>query len=240
MHFLYVDESGKSGLHDQAQPFFVLGGLAIHDSQWVPMEHDLNDRIDALVPPPRNHDWELHMADMFHGNRLFDGVPRATRRALWEAVLDVLDQHQATLIFVAIDKAALRAKYAFPSPPETIAYRYMMERFNTFLGRREDQLGMIVSDDQKGAEDTIRKAHSEYRKHGTGYAVLDHIIETPFFAPSHWSRMLQVIDVAAWFCNRQLRQQRLGRDLPPEWERVERRLDLYPNYEGSGLKVFPK
>jgi Protein of unknown function (DUF3800) len=196
VHFLYVDESGKSGFHDPEQPFFVLGGLAIHDTQWIPMEHDLNDRIDALVPPPRAHEWELHMADMFHGNRRFKGVPRAIRRGLWEAVLDVLDQHEATLIFIAIDKEALRTKDRYPSPPETIANRYMMERFNTFLGRRDDKIGLIVSDDQKGAEDTIRRAHSEYRRFGTGYAVIDHVIETPFFAPSHWSRMLQVIDVA--------------------------------------------
>ena len=67
MHFLYLDESGKSGKLDYTQPFYVLGGLAVHESVWLAMETDLNARIDALVPPPRDFHWELHMVELFHG-----------------------------------------------------------------------------------------------------------------------------------------------------------------------------
>jgi hypothetical protein len=241
LYFLYVDESGKSGLDDPQQPFFVLGGLAMHESIWAVMESDLNARIDALVPPPRPHRWELHMADMAYGKGWFKGMSRDTREALCEAVLDTIDAHEPTFIFVAIDKAKLKLRYPRPDAPEDLAYRFIIERFDNYLARR-DAIGLIVSDDQKGGEDTIRKAHSRYRSKGTDYQRIDHVVETPFFAPSHWSRMLQVIDVATWLCNRTLRARASGGKLaePTEWERIEPRLDLYPAYAGRGLKVFPE
>jgi hypothetical protein len=65
------------------------------------------------------------------------------------------------------------------------------------------------------------------------------VIETPFFAPSHWSRMLQIVDVAAWLCNRMLRNQANGYAPPAEWLRIEPCLDNYPSYRGWGLKLFP-
>ena len=86
MHLLYVDESGKSGLHDRAQPFYVLGGLAVSEGQWQAMEKDLNARIDQIVPPPRAHRWEIHMVEMIHGKGHFKGSrgrPESTSAILY-------------------------------------------------------------------------------------------------------------------------------------------------------------
>jgi hypothetical protein len=239
VYFLYVDESGKSGLRDPVQPFFVLGGLAVHESTWLAMEKDLNARIDAIVPPPRPHDWELHMTEIVNGKGHFKGLPRQDREALSAAVLDVIDAHEPTLIFCVVDKAAHVARYGDKAMEcEDYTYRLMIERFNHLLGRK-GEVGMIVSDDQKGAEDSVRKEHARYREQGTGFAKIEHVIETPYFVPSHWSRMLQIVDVATWYINRGLRNDRAGRPTPPENERLRRRLDGYPNYEGRGFKMVP-
>jgi hypothetical protein len=238
MYMLYVDESGKSGLRDPVQPFHVLGGLAVHERQWQPMERDLDARIDALVPPPRAHTWELHMTDMVNSKGCFKGVALQTRDALRDAVFDVIEAHRPTFIFIALDKQKHVARYANPDPPEDVTYELMIERFDRFL-RRRDEVGVIVSDDQKGAEDQIRKAHSRYRKGGTGWSQIDHVIETPFFAPSHWSRMLQIVDVATWFAARKLRNEQRGRPAPPQWSRIEPFLDGHPSPSGKGFKMFP-
>jgi hypothetical protein len=86
------------------------------------------------------------------------------------------------------------AKYFYPQPPARLAYEYMIERFDRYLSRKQDRLGMIVSDEQKG-ERTIRAAHEAYRRRGTSQQMIDHVIETPFFAPSHNSWMIQIVDV---------------------------------------------
>lgn len=65
------------------------------------------------------------------------------------------------------------------------------------------------------------------------------MIETPFFAPSHWSRMLQIVDVATWFANRHLRNQAKGLPSPPGGARLTPHLDGYPNHDGKGWKVVP-
>lgn len=235
VYLLYLDESGKSGPRDFDQPWYVLGGLIIHDRAWHAIEADLNARIDTLVPPPRPETWELHMAHIFHGKRHFREMPRETRYALVDAAFDVLDAHAATLIMVAIDKRAHAERYATPDPVESIAYMLMLERFNSYLDRQHDPLGAVVCDEQKEREGATRQAHAYYRRQGTGWQRIDHVIETPFFTPSHWSRMLQLIDVATYWTAKHLKS---GDE--SYWPRIERRLDRYPHHRGSGLKTFPR
>jgi len=234
MHLGYLDESGKSGPKDFDQPWYVLCGLIIHETQWQPMEAALNAEIDRLIPPPRPDTWELHMAHIHHRKGFFAGMPATTRFGLVDAVFDVLDRFGAKLIIVGVDKKAHDGKYRFPEPVEDVAYRLMLERFNTYVGRQTDKLGVVVCDEQKEVERATRKAHSRYRRIGTGMAVIDHVIETPFFTPSHWSRMLQMIDVVAYYAARRLR----GASAV-YWPRIEQRLDGYPNYGGKGLTTFP-
>lgn len=239
MYLLYVDESGKSGLDDPDQPHFILGGLAVHESSWQEIEADLDRRIDMLFPPPRPEDWEIHMSEIWSGKGHFKSIATSTRLKLVSAACEVIEDHKPTLFCIVIDKAKLKAQYAYPDPPEDIAYQFMIERFEMFLAKN-DELGVIVSDEQKGAENVIRSAHSGFRKAGTGYVNIDHVIETPFFIPSHWSRMIQLTDLATWFCARHFRAKNNGKPLPPEWETcLVPRLDCHPNHGGKGLKVFP-
>jgi hypothetical protein len=236
VHLLYLDESGKSGPKDFTQPWYVLGGLVVPEDGWQAVEADLNARIDAIVPPPRSDSWELHMSQLYHRKGPFAGMPSPERFGLVDAVFDVMDQHDLKLIFVGVDKKGLRQKYRYPDSVEEIAYRLMLERFNTYVGRHQgDQLGLVVSDEQKEIELATRKAHSRYRRDGTGVAQIDQVIETPFFTPSHWSRMLQMIDVATYYVARHLR----GATTATYWGRIEQRLDGYPSYAGKGLKTFP-
>lgn len=240
MFVLYLDESGKSGPRDFTQPYYVLGGLVVQESQWQPIEADLNARIDKVVPPPRPHNWELHMAEIFHGKGFFKKMERDRREALVDAVFDVLDAHEATLIMVAIHKAKHAAKYGKRAEPvEELAYRFMLERFNTFVGRHEGGLGLVICDEQKEVESRTRKAHSQYRRSGTNWALIEHVIETPLFTPSHSSRMLQIVDVATYWVAKTAVAGENGGAAPARWARVEQRLDCYPHYKGKGLKVFP-
>jgi hypothetical protein len=234
VHLLYLDESGKSGATDFTQPWYVLGGLIIPEEKWKAVEGDLNSAIDEVVPSPRPDDWELHMSLIAHRKKYFSQMSPEDRFALVDAVFDVMDWHDLKLIFVAIDKEKHQDKYAHPDPVELVAYMFMLERFNYCVGR-QGAIGLVVADEQKEVELSTRKAHSRYRKDGTGMSQIDHVIETPFFTPSHWSRPLQMIDVAAYYVARHLR----GATTASYWSRLERRLDGYPRYDGKGLKTFP-
>ena len=204
MHLLYLDESGKSGPTDYTQPWYVLGGLILPEEKWQAVETDLNSAIEQVVSSPRPDDWELHMSLIAHRKKHFSKMSTEDRFALVDAVFDVLDWHNLKLIFVGIDKEKHRDKYAYPEPVERVAYMLMLERFNYCVGR-QNAIGLVVADEQKEVELSTRKAHSRYRRFGTGMAQIDHVIETPFFTPSHWSRPLQMIDVATYYVARHLR-----------------------------------
>lgn len=239
MHVLYVDESGRSGLRDLDQPFHILGGLAFHDSEWKAIEQALAESVERLFPSPRPSDWEIHMAELFHGKGYFKRTPRATRNAMVDAVLDLFDQHRMTLFMMVIDKAAHVAKYAYPVPPARLAYEFMIERFDMYLADEADPVGMIVSDDQKGEEAIVRDAHESYRQKGTSQMTVTRVIETPFFVPSHRSPMIQIVDVAAFWCNRWLRAQVAGKPDPAPWLRLEPHIRRTSYGRKVGLKIFP-
>lgn len=234
MYLLYLDESGKSGPTDYTQPWYVLGGMIVPEDKWRAAENDLNAAIDQVVPSPRPDDWELHMTLIAHRKKYFTQMSEDDRFALVDAVFDVMDWHDLRLIFVAIDKEKHQNKYAYPDPVERVAYMFMLERFNYCVGRK-GEIGLVVADEQKEVELSTRKAHSRYRRDGTGMSKIEHVIETPFFTPSHWSRPLQMIDVATYYVARHLRHATTA----GYWDRIEKRLDGYPRYEGKGLKTFP-
>jgi hypothetical protein len=239
VHLLYVDESGKSGAKDFSQAFYVLGGMIVREEQWLAMEASLNARIDALVPPPREDDWKIRGVDLHHGKGSFKHTDRTTRESLVDAVFDVFDQHEPTLIVVAVDKRAHDRRYTTPKPVEELAYVFMIERFDAYLRRYEGERGLVVCDRQQEVESATRRAHSRYRREGTGWQRIERVIETPFFAPSHWSRMLQATDVMTYWSARYVSLRGSPMVFHGHWDRIESLLDGYPDYRGKGLKLFP-
>jgi hypothetical protein len=179
------------------------------------------------------------MAQIFHGKGHFTAMPRTTREGLVDAVINLFGNFQMTLFMMVIDKPGLTARYVYPAPPARLAYEFMIERFDKFLARQQDRVGIIVSDDQKGEERTIRTAHEAYRRSGTSQQAIDFVVETPFFVPSHNSWMIQIVDVATFWCNRWLKT----RPAPPpnEWTRLDPYLDRSPtgSPNGYGSKFFP-
>jgi hypothetical protein len=151
----------------------------------------------------------------------------------------VVERHEPTVIVVGIDKEAHHRQYVRPDPVEEVAYLFMLERFDAYLGHQDDALGLVVSDQQKELESATRRAHSRYRRDGTRWQKIERVIETPFFTPSHWSRMLQVTDVVTYWAARYVKTRGSTMIFHGHWDRIEKRLDGYPYYRGKGLKTFP-
>jgi hypothetical protein len=238
---LYVDESGKSGRNDPQQPFFVLAGVVVKNEDWRAIERGFDRAIEAIVPRPgRPAGWELHMADIEYGKGHFKGVPRQDRRQLCGAVVDVIEDFDLTLMAMVIDKQGLRANTSWASkPPEDWAYEFLIERYQHLL-RRQQELGIVVSDEQKGADALNRASHALWRRSGTSaLAKVDRILETVFFLPSHHSLMLQLADGVAYWCNRAMRAEAAGKPEPPEWTRLAAHLDRLDDGKCVGFKVWP-
>ena len=241
MNLLYVDESGKSGLRDATQPYFVLSGIVVDDSQWRQIETHLEKIIDAILPrKQRPAGWELHMADIEAGQRYFKGMRRADCRALVEAVVSTIEKFDLTLLVMVIDKSQLaRRRKQSAMGVDHWAYEFMVERYQHFLRRRRT-IGIVVGDEQKGAEALSRADHALWRRSGTSaLKKVDRVLETVFFLPSHYSLMLQMADVVAWWANRAMRDSAKGAPEPETWTRLKAKIDMHANGKMVGYKVWP-
>jgi hypothetical protein len=242
MFLLYVDESGKSGLNDPNQPLFVLGGVVVKNEDWRAIETAFNRTIEAIVPRAgRSARWELHMADIENGKGDFEAMSRKDRRRLCTALIDLIDQFDLTLIATVVDKKQMQTKKAWAKrPPEDWAYEFLVERYQHLLRRRQE-LGIVVGDEQKGAEALNRASHALWRRSGTSaLSKVDRILETVFFLPSHHSLMLQLADGVAYWCNRAVRAARAGKPEPPEWTRLSAHLDRLEDGKVVGFKLWPQ
>jgi len=141
---------------------------------------------------------------------------------------------------MAIDKAELaKRKRKAAMGADHWAYEFMVERYQHLLRRRR-AIGIVVGDEQKGAEALSRSDHALWRRSGTtALKKVDRVLETVFFLPSHYSLMLQMADVVAWWANRALRLAARGDVEPPTWTRLKAMIDMHANGKMVGYKVWP-
>jgi hypothetical protein len=241
VNLLYIDESGKSGIRDPNQPYFVLSGIVVDDSKWRQIESHLEKEIESIVPRKlRPAGWELHMADIEAGKGHFKAMRRADRRALVEAVVSTIEKFDLTLLIMIVDKAQLsKRRRQSALGADHWAYEFMVERYQHLLRRRR-AIGIVVGDEQKGAEALSRTDHALWRRSGTSaLKKVDRVLETVFFLPSHYSLMLQMADVVAWWANRAMRLAAKGSPEPAVWTRLTAHVDTHANGKVVGYKVWP-
>lgn len=132
----------------------------------------------------------------------------ADRVALYGELLALFEKHSASLIWVCIDKPRLARRYATPMHPHKLAFIFMMEQVEKFL-RRHREFGLIVSDEEKEMESQVIEDLSRYKEMGTsfGYDPVDltHIVDNVHWVRSHNSRLMQLADLCAYLCQRQMR-----------------------------------
>jgi hypothetical protein len=240
MEILYVDESGKSGLADPRQPYFVLAGLAVDEGDWRNIEAALNNATDAVVPiatrPPR---WELHASEIIAKSGPFHSLSDVQRETLLDIQVDTITRYGLTIFVVLAKKSEYLQRFAAQRPdPADMAYEYMLERFAFYLERKSWKCGLVISDDQKGQEAAIRAKHSLYRRQGTSGRRINSILETTVFMPSHESPMLQLVDGVAYWANRRYKDPLLksGSASHPRWVRLAKNLDRDRQDRVVGLK----
>ncbi len=221
MYYLYVDESGDTGLGPSSPThYFVLTGLVIHETKWATL-------LSKLVVFRRSlkADYGLKLKDEIHAMYLVQkshplpGLPKHEKLYILRRCIDWLAaQSEVQLITVAIDK---RNKPVGFNVFET-AWQALIQRFENTIGRKNfpggfiDSLGrpyvergMLLPDntDRKRLTGLLRKMRhynvipSMYAQQGGQYRNmrLQYVIEDPFYKDSINSFIHQMVDVAVYF-----------------------------------------
>ena len=151
MYFLYVDESGDSGMLNTPSPYFVLTGIVVHELRW-------NEYLDRLV------DFRKRMRNMFglllreeiHCARMINKPGELVRiqrndrlTILRNFTAELAAMPDLSVINIVVEKRLKASNYDVTEA----AWTMLIQRFSNTMSHRNfsgpanpDERGMVVPD----------------------------------------------------------------------------------------------
>lgn len=128
-------------------------------------------------------------------------LTRLERDEFLEKAADLLGSWgDVTLFGESIDKSAGLAR-AFRTPPAEAAFEQVIARYEAWLARNA-RLGMVVYDRNETVANRFVALVENFRRAGTLWRSVHHLVEQPFFVESHLTPMVQLADLAAYAVRR--------------------------------------
>lgn len=212
MYIFYIDESGTDSLSPkslQASPFFVLGAIALHESNWRAADNYLS-QLKKTYFPHRSFLQIEFKSGIIKSALAKAGTPESPWPSLdKKKVLLLIGELYSifktipfTMFFVAIDKQMLQRKYRNPYPPYAVAYALLRQEAARFLrSLTAPEQGIFVVDQHQEAQkrlarfEEIAKLLDQLSPRPAG---LDIVIERPFFVNSKEYQVIQLADLCAY------------------------------------------
>ena len=250
MILFYIDESGNSGanLSTPDQPVAWLVALAATEQAVQQIEAKAGDIAEECFPKDiHKPDFEFKGSAIFHGSDFCKGMPPDKRVELYDRLLALLPAHGVRLFARGIHKArhskrATQAGYYEPSHPYALGFMFLAETLDEWLHAKQPKeagsgplLGLAIADEQEEVARRIVASFGSWRRFGTDFGyrarVIQHLIDTVHYVPSHDSRMLQLADCAAYVINRLWRIEDVSGWNPAAYNKSEAAVHrLWDNY----------
>lgn len=188
------------------QKTYIVGGIAIHVGVATTIEQKLHDLAEGY--------FDSHLLDVeteFHGKEIYNGKNNykahdfVKRLDLLKALAKILDDGPLDKIYARIHPENIKLSNR---PPKEIAFQYFVEQADAFLKER-NSFGLLFGDrDEEVVNEAIRSVH-RYKRSATEWASgrrIERIIDTPYFAQSHHSRLVQLADIYVYLLQFSLNQ----------------------------------
>jgi hypothetical protein len=195
MILLYIDESGSI---DDPTDHFVVGGVAVHESDARQLNR-IMDRIVTRNLDPHLHSLELHAQHIRAGKGPWGRIPTPIKNQILSEVPRTLGRFAGSHGYGLF--AVARAPQAVPTAdPFERTFEELLLRFNSFLRRHDgpsgEGLGLVVADEAK-YESTLQPLVQRWRNAGTRFTSLTRLVEVPLFVDSKVTRLTQAADFVA-------------------------------------------
>lgn len=207
MYLLFVDESGtppKPGV--ELLSYFVMAGLVIPEDRWMGMHDKLSGlkracgyhgEVKWRYFAPRNDDPDNPMA----------GWNQEARNDFRDKVFSIITDTKSCKVIACISECPTAYGlgivnsqddlYFRTYKPVTERFQYLLQDITRTSGR--DSYGLIVADHRgRGDDDRMRHQHERLvRETGQYSSNYENFVEGLFFAPSHLSVGIQLVDMVA-------------------------------------------
>lgn len=197
MHLLYLDESGEPNSW-QVQKHFVLGGVAIFEGEIYGLTEELN-AIQNKYFPGITIPITFHATEIRNGKGHFRKFTPEIREQILADVYNVIRNTRfPSLIAFATALNISAVQNTMQVRRDTL--EDICQRFNTFLRRQfkkgHPAKGLLIIDRNRAEQ--YRQLIADFQRSGTKYGYLGNIVDIPYFARCHETRMLQLADFCAY------------------------------------------
>jgi hypothetical protein len=211
MYFLYVDESGDTGLNGSPTKYFCLSGLVFHELRWhETLEAVINFRRQLKADYGLKLREELHAAHYIHKPASLSRIPKSIRLRLLRDVLDF----QSTLPDISVLNVVVDKTSKAPTDDIfEIAWTTLIQRFHNTISHKNftgpqnpDDRGMLIVDQTD--EIKLRNLSRKMRRYnpipsmygGSALAIpITTLVEDAVHRNSQHSYFIQLADVNAYF-----------------------------------------
>jgi len=196
MYLFYLDESGEPS-NWANQKHFVIAGVAVYEGQVSDLIKNLKV-IQERYFPGVSVSIEFHATHIKHSKGLFRSFPLQKREEILDDVYNlILDTGFPNIVAFATALSLDAAKNAAQVRSDT--FEEVCSEFNNFLIWQHrlghTAKGLVIID--KNREDEYRSLLSNFQA-VTKYGYLGNVVDIPYFAQSHETRMLQLADFCAY------------------------------------------
>jgi len=249
MHFCFIDESGTPPKKDskKAQPYFVIAGVVMHESQW----HAIATEVRQLCAKPQYSitgeiKWRYFGSHNDEPGNSVIHLDQAARDAFRREFFNIITKRKSVKIIacVASAAAAYETKYVkneedlyhYTYKPVSERFQYHLQELSRLVGDR--QLGLMVADHRgRKQDDDFRADHLDLVQRESRYvSTYGNFVECVFLTPSHMSIGVQFADMVAGAIGRaaNLKDKTFFDVIKPSF-----RASPLGKYEGFGLVKFP-
>jgi hypothetical protein len=202
VHLLYLDESGNP--NDPADRHFILAGVCVFERVTYFVSEDMERLQSALFPD--TEPLEFHANEIRAGKGFWRSRQPDERQAALDGLRDViLKAHKPGLrLFAAVvqKRADCYGDEAVKRATEIMCQSFDHHLKQCYQVKKDPQRGLLVVA-QSRFDDRSKLWVRDFRKLGTQWGTIDNLADTPLFASTKDSRLLQLADYvshAAYRC----------------------------------------
>jgi hypothetical protein len=196
VYLLYLDESGDPNGW-QSQSHCVLGGVAVFEGQIYTLSSELEHIQDKYFPDIL-FPIAFHATEIRRGKGQFKDFTPEIRDKILEDVYGVISNTRFPNL-IAFATAIHMSAVQNAEQVRRDLLQDVCQRFNTFLIRQHKAQrttkGLLIIDRNRAEQ--YRQLIFDFKQSGTKYGYIDHIVDIPYFARCHETRMLQLADFCA-------------------------------------------
>lgn len=198
MYLMYLDESGDPNGWQTGQNHFVLGGLAVHEGQVRAITQQL-DAIQQEFFPGISIPITFHATDIRGGKDRFRGLQQGDRERLLGAIYQVFARSRFPYL-VAFASAMHVSAASSQRQVLHDTFQDVCLSFNTFFvrgfRRGIKNKGLLIID--HAHEEHYRELLADFQTANTEHGYVGNVVDIPYFARRHDTRMLQLADFCAF------------------------------------------